>query len=286
MNRSRLLGNTADKQWEAERRGAKRAEARLSNGIQEIKEAQNYHINSMTKEQKRLQKDLIRIKQATLRKTTSPTTAKENHKSSFQNESTRNQPAAHPEGQVVASGSSMTLQMRINDFMDGVSTRKAKAGSEVTQQNEAASTVSDTSTTDSKVSSARRLSISSVKEGTTSKNGSMRGISSELPIDSGNKTLPSMVKSSNEEVQIKPPVLGPQFMRRRSSLFKDKPLFDEEIYAPDGVLRTRHTMPDFMESFEEAQRARYIRHKDKPESEKELSLAEIFQRNNNDTNKL
>lgn len=171
--------------------------------------------------------------------------------------------------------------------MDGVSSRKAKAASEDTQQNEAAATDSDISTTDSKVSSARRLSISSVKEGTTRKKGSMQGISSELPIDSGNKTLPSVVKSSNEEVPIKPPAFSPQFMsRRRSSFFKDKPLFDEEIYAPDGVLRTRHTMPDFMESFEEAQHARYIRHKDKPESEKELSLAEIFQRNNNDTNKL
>ncbi|KAM5148066.1 coiled-coil domain-containing protein 190 [Mantella aurantiaca] len=285
MNRSRLLGNNVDKQWEAERRGAKRAEARLNNGIQEIAEAQSYHINSMTKEQKRLQKDLIRIKQATVRKTTSATSVKENHKSgsTFQDESTRNQPAALP-GQVIASGSSMSLQMRINDFMDGVSSRKAKADTEVIQRNETEPSVSATSTKDSKVPAARRLSISSVNEGTNSKNPSRQGKSSELSIDSCDKTMPQVVKSSNEELPIKTPVLPPQYMRRRSSFFKEKPLFDEEIYAPDGVLRTRHLMPDFMESLEEAKQARYIRHKIKPESEKELSIAEIFPENNNDTN--
>ncbi|XP_018428780.1 PREDICTED: coiled-coil domain-containing protein 190 [Nanorana parkeri] len=280
MNRSRLLGNNVDKQWEAERRGAKRAEVRLNNGIQEIKEAQSYHINSMTKEQKRLQKDLMRIRQATVRKTTSPTSVKENHKtgSQFKDERTRNQPTSLPEGQVIASGSSMTLQMRINDFMDGVNSRNTKEDSEVVQRNEVEYSVSGTSTTDSMAPDA---SISSVKESTNSKSNSKQGKSSELPIDSDDKTLPSVVKSLNEDVAMKPPALGPQYMRRRSSLFKDKPLFDEEIYAPDGVLRTQHTMPDFMESLEEAKHARYIRHKVKPDSEKELSVAEIFQRNNN-----
>lgn len=282
MNRSRHLGNNADKQWEAERRGAKRAEARLNNGIQELKEAQSYHINSMAKEQKQLQKDLLRIKQATAKKTTRQAIVKENHKTgqTSQGESMRSQPATFLEGQVIASSSSMALQMRINDFMDGVSSTKAKAESEVTPKNEAESSVSGSSTKDSKVSATRRRSI--VNEGTNSKNHIMQVKSSELPVDSFDKTPPSVVKSSNEEIPVKPPPLGPQFMRRRSSL---KPLFDEEIYAPDGALRTQHTMPDFMESLEEAKHARYIRHKVKPESEKELSVAEIFQEDNRGTSK-
>ncbi|XP_072276242.1 coiled-coil domain-containing protein 190 [Pyxicephalus adspersus] len=282
MNRSRNLGNNVDRQWEAERRGAKRAEVRLNNGIQEIQEAQNYHISSMTKEQKRLQKDLIRIKQATVKKTTSPTGLKENHKtrSPLHNES---KPKSSLEDeQVMASGSSMTLQMRINDFMDGVSSRKVKADSEVIQKNKAETSLSATSTTDPAVSAP---SISSVDEDTNNKNNSMKDKSSELPTDSGDKTLSSVGKSVNEEMPIKPPALAPEYMRRRSSLFKDKPLFDEEIYAPDGVLRTQHTMPDFTESLEEAKHARYIRHKVKPESEKELSVEEIFQVKNNDANK-
>ncbi|KAG8556288.1 hypothetical protein GDO81_018009 [Engystomops pustulosus] len=253
MQRSRNLGTNMDKQWEAERRGAKRAEARLNNGIQEIEEAQHYHMSTMTKEQKRLQKDLIRIKQATVRKTS-------NMKNSHQMEilqtpgAGKSQLVSSAKGPVMASGSSITLQMRINDFMDGV--KKV----ENPQQNGAEILHSGTSVTDAK-SSSRRTSISSVTEDTKN---DQSGKSSGLPASKNDKGSGSV---------------NPQFLKqRRGSLFKDKIAFDEEIYAPDGGLRTLHTMPDFMDSLEKAQKARYIRHRVKPESEKELSVGEIFQK--------
>ncbi|KAM3915654.1 LOW QUALITY PROTEIN: coiled-coil domain-containing protein 190 [Leptodactylus fuscus] len=243
MQRSRHLGSNMDKQWEAERRGAKRAEARLNNGIQEIEEAQHYHMNSMTKEQKRLQKDLMRIKQGKKKKIEINWRASSIRSSSKLTSS--------PEGPVIASGSSMTLQMRINDFMDGV--KKGKA--ENFPRNGTELLLSGTNTTDIKTSSSRRASICSVTEDGVLKND----LQGKLILASG---------SGN-----------PQYLRqRRGSFFKEKITFDEEIYAPDGGLRTLHTMPDFMDSLEEARHARYIRHRVKPESEKELSVDEIFQR--------
>ncbi|XP_075689596.1 coiled-coil domain-containing protein 190 isoform X2 [Rhinoderma darwinii] len=260
MQRSRHLGNNMDKQWESERRGAKRAEVRLNNGIQEIEEAQHYHMNSMTKEQKRLQKDLVRIKQATVKKTSN---VKSNHNTEIPQaqgtdigKSVRSQVVAPP---VIASGSSMTLQMRINDFMDGV--KKGKA--ENLQKNETELSLSGTNITDTKSSPARRLSICSVAEDTMPK--------SDLP---GKST--GILSNTTDKT---PGSANPQFLRqRRGSLFKDKPAFDEEVYAPDGGLRTLHTMPDLMDSLEEAKNARYIRHRVKPESEKELSVGDIFQK--------
>ncbi|XP_077134442.1 coiled-coil domain-containing protein 190 isoform X1 [Ranitomeya variabilis] len=257
MQRSRHLGNSMDKQWEAERRGAKRAEARLNNGIQEIEEAQHYHMNSMTKEQKRLQKDLIRIKQATAKKAAN---VKNNHKTETpQSQATiagkRSQLAASSEGPVMASGSSMTLQMRINDFMDGV-----KKGKEENLQRFELP-LPGTVITDTKTSPARRPSIVSVTGDVVSKED-LPGKSSGLLSNTKDKAFGSV---------------NPPFLRqRRGSLFKDRAAIDEEIYAPDGGLRTLHTMPDFMASLEEAKNARYIRHRVKPEFEKELSVGEIF----------
>ncbi|XP_075050405.1 uncharacterized protein LOC142126982 [Mixophyes fleayi] len=198
----------------------------------------------------------------------------------FQGVSTRKQPITSPEIPVMASGSSMALQMRINDFMDGVSSRKGKTESSPVQRNGTESSVSGTNITDAKISTGRRLSISSTTEDTISKNdvqGRLTGLQPYI----NDKTFGSTKKL--EDMPLKQTVLNPQFARqRRGSLYKEKPAFDEEIYAPDGALRTLHSMPDFMDSLEEAKSARYIRHKIKPESEKELSIGEIFQRDNTD----
>ncbi|XP_040264705.1 coiled-coil domain-containing protein 190 [Bufo bufo] len=256
MQRSRHFGNNMDKQWEAERRGAKRAEARLSNGIQEIEEAQHYHMNNMVKEQKRLQKDLIKIKQAAVKKNSN---VKNNRTDIPQTtNSGKSQLAASPDGPVMALGSSMTLQMRINDFMDGVK----KGQSENLQRKGSELSLSGTNIIDIKTSLSRRLSISSVTEDTVFQN------------DLSGKSF-GLLSNTNE----KSASANPQYLRqRRGSLFKDKAAFDEEIYAPDGGLRTLHTMPDFMDSLEEAKNARYIRHRVKPESEKELGVGEIFEK--------
>ncbi|XP_075472917.1 coiled-coil domain-containing protein 190 [Ascaphus truei] len=296
MQRSKLLASNVDKQWEADRRGARRAEVRLSNGLHELEEAQHYHVNSMTKEQKLIQRELARIKQVSAQnKTTNPTSlplhyktgrqrmlptisAGMGHRSRLQmgGESIRKQSAPIPEGPVMASGSSMTLQMRINDFMDGVSSKMGKTETPVCRSR-AESSLSDISITHVKNSIAKRLSISdmpTVMQGSI--NNDEQGDSSGLMKEASDKEQESTMKAPKETAPRSEHPATHSARQRRGSL-KGKPVFDEEFYAPDGSIRTMHTMPDLMESLEEAKKARYIRHRCKPDSERELSVQEIFQ---------
>lgn len=47
---------------EAQRREEKRTEARLAEGLQRLDQAKHYHLKTLTREQRRLHKDLISIK--------------------------------------------------------------------------------------------------------------------------------------------------------------------------------------------------------------------------------
>ena len=58
----------------------------------------------------------------------------------------------------------------------------------------------------------------------------------------------------------------------------DSTLIPFELLAPDGRLRTVHTLPNFAQALAEARKARYIRHRGKPLSERELTIREIFSR--------
>ncbi|CAH1271187.1 Hypp4595 [Branchiostoma lanceolatum] len=63
--------------------------------------------------------------------------------------------------------------------------------------------------------------------------------------------------------------------------FLANPVFNPELYAPDGHVRTLHTLPNFKDSFDEAKKARYLR-MGKGEllpSEVPLSVNEIFAKN-------
>lgn len=64
--------------------------------------------------------------------------------------------------------------------------------------------------------------------------------------------------------------------RRKNSLIHEKQVFDTEAFAHESHFRTMHTRPSFLELYAEARKARYIRHKGIPDSERELSLHEIF----------
>uniref|UniRef100_A0A670Y2C4 Uncharacterized protein n=1 Tax=Pseudonaja textilis TaxID=8673 RepID=A0A670Y2C4_PSETE len=63
---------------------------------------------------------------------------------------------------------------------------------------------------------------------------------------------------------------------QRFSLDRERLIMDPEAYAADGRLRTMYNRPDFLKSYGEVRKARYIRHKGIPAWEKELSLQDIF----------
>lgn len=64
--------------------------------------------------------------------------------------------------------------------------------------------------------------------------------------------------------------------KQRLSLGQEKLIMKAEAYGADGHLRTMYSRPDFLKSYAEARKARYIRHKNIPAWEKELSLQDIF----------
>ena len=51
---------------------------------------------------------------------------------------------------------------------------------------------------------------------------------------------------------------------------------EPDTYNPDGNLRTVLAMPDIKKTMNEAQKARYVRHKEKQWYERELTVGEIF----------
>ena len=56
--------------------------------------------------------------------------------------------------------------------------------------------------------------------------------------------------------------------------------FDMDKYNPDGSLRTKHQLPSFEESYEQAKNARYIRSKERSDLDRELEIGEVFERPN------
>uniref|UniRef100_A0A0B7B3B5 Uncharacterized protein n=1 Tax=Arion vulgaris TaxID=1028688 RepID=A0A0B7B3B5_9EUPU len=71
---------------------------------------------------------------------------------------------------------------------------------------------------------------------------------------------------------------GPRRNSRAEVPASERPAtWDPEHYNPDGSLRTMHKLPGFDQSYAQAMKARYIRHKDH-QGEKELSIREIFEK--------
>lgn len=64
--------------------------------------------------------------------------------------------------------------------------------------------------------------------------------------------------------------------KQRPSLGHERVILDADAYGADGRLRTMYSRPDFLKSYAEVKKARYLRHKHTPAWEKELSLQEIF----------
>uniref|UniRef100_A0A8C3SBL0 Uncharacterized protein n=1 Tax=Chelydra serpentina TaxID=8475 RepID=A0A8C3SBL0_CHESE len=240
------------RRWELERRDVKQAEARLSHGLQDLEEARLYHMNSIIKEQRQIQKELQRLQQGEAPfpspPNRAPSPAQVTKKPSKLRHAVRRDPAQENcwsvtaqvstplssllyraprstlpkmEGPARAVQSPLQHQTCNRDVLDDAgqeSSGRHESPSTRTQA-KAASSITDINLSDLRHSVARRLSLSA---------------------------NPAEKEETN-------------------------------AYAPDSShLRTTHSRPGFLELYAEARNARYIRHKGIPASEKELSLQEIF----------
>ncbi|XP_038267892.1 coiled-coil domain-containing protein 190 [Dermochelys coriacea] len=281
------------RRWELERRDVKQAEARLSHRLQDLEEARLYHMNSMIKEQRQIQKEIQRLQQGNSRKKAHVTlgdlsqevgkkpalptlpTSSGQQRSNSQAERLRAPRSTLPkmEGPTRAAQLPLQHQTRNHDILaDAEQESSGRHGSTSTcTQSKAASSITDINLSDLRYSIARRLNISAnlAEQEETSSQGELGTGPTLLPhgqaeardVD-GSDTMPKPTSCTE---------------RRKPSLGHEKLSSDTDVYAPDSShLRSMHSRPGFLELYAEARKARYIRHKGIPASEKELSLQEIF----------
>ncbi|XP_078515338.1 coiled-coil domain-containing protein 190 [Lissotriton helveticus] len=303
MQRSNTQGQATDKQWEIGRRDDRRTDVRLSHGLQDIEEARRYHINNMAWEKKRVQQDLLRIRQAgTVSKKSfaagalsikkkggwhgHPTTTNFAHIPNMNDERAESFPTNEP---VAESNTSSSLQTRINDFFSTTNSSKSKTPS----VDPSSSLTGESSSEDSDVVNVKQLMANrmslSAKAATAaeaSKDKAHTAEASKYKGQKGTTQIGTSTKNSIDESILaatdgQSSNQSSSYSPRRTSVPEGAQAYDEEIYAPDGFPRTMLTMPDFETAIEQAKKARYIRYRVNPEWNKELSVEEVFERKNN-----
>uniref|UniRef100_UPI00398E5EB7 coiled-coil domain-containing protein 190 n=1 Tax=Pristiophorus japonicus TaxID=55135 RepID=UPI00398E5EB7 len=313
--KSHILEGDITKQLEAERRESKRAEARLRNGLHDLEEARFYCINRMIKEQRRIQRDLLRIKNgyskkkavSSFRRLCPDSNIPAKGKSGSSNTVVPTIPAVKDQAVILDSegirtqnyystkagkvvippSASLALQMQINDFLNGFSSRQEKSdahtGAEEAHPSLPPSTcrlktktsIDSVNMTGLKDSVAKRLSISGKPAGldVANRRENQAADGQAEPGASDAKTSGSVVTGdpAPKPIKSRQSASSPQL-----SPYLESASHDSEFYAPDGLPRTMHTMPSFLQAFAEAKKARYIRHRIRTEDERELSIGEIF----------
>ncbi|XP_048394559.1 coiled-coil domain-containing protein 190 [Stegostoma tigrinum] len=306
--RSHIFEGGITRQLEAERRESKRAEARLQNGLQNLEEARFYCIDRMIKEQRQIQRDLIRIKNGYSKKAlgnlrmlypdnSTSTRGKSglsnlilpsipgvnNHAVILESERIRMQSCYSTKaGRIVMPPSaSLTLQTQINNFLNGLSSRQEKSDGHPGARQIQPDTPSSKLKAETSINS---IKLSALKHPNT-KHVSISEKSTVLDEASGRENQGVVDQTEQEASDVETDGSDQAQGQSRSrestsspplSACHENPGYDSEFYAPDGLPRTMHTMPSFLEAFAEAKKARYIRHRIKPEDERELSISEIF----------
>ncbi|XP_048833381.1 coiled-coil domain-containing protein 190 [Brienomyrus brachyistius] len=241
-------GEKAAWRSDAQGREERRAEARLAQGLRRLDEACLYHLSTLTREQRRLCRDLGALRTGN------------SWKRSFSDLQPRpwgcdlNQPVLSYKRTVLpripcatrldkhcsreqkptgTAGSSSGLQARIRDFVTGGEPQWESSMVPVSLPDLRGKTGSGLDTDDP--------------------NKTRRQSERNVDTDAGTSTEGDVAQSPST-----PPLARP--------------------LAPDGRLRTVHTFPSFPQALAEARKARYLRHRGQPLSERELSVGEIFGR--------
>ncbi|XP_030627998.1 coiled-coil domain-containing protein 190 [Chanos chanos] len=224
---------------EALRREERRAEARLAEGLQRLEEVKHYHLNTLTREQRKLHRDLISIRTGNYWRKGIPNTQPTNLDLSHPAVPYRRtllpiipRPDREPQRQAsIKPQSSTSLQNRVQEFIS--------SGSKT-----------DSSTVPLCLPDLKLQPVHTLPSTSTATAGR-------------EEKKDRMTKES--EVEVSPP----------ASLLSD-------YLAPDGRLRTVHTLPNFAQALVEARKARYIRHRGQPLCESGLTITEIFSRHSKD----
>ncbi|XP_018589769.1 coiled-coil domain-containing protein 190 [Scleropages formosus] len=229
---------------DAQRREDKRMEARLAGGLRQLDEACLYHISTLTREQRRLTRDLGTTGTGNLcrknvfslqsqpwgrndghqmpsyRKTVLPIIPQKPEKHRSLNPVLRN-----------AGWTSTGLQTRVREFIGGRGVKTVGSVLPVCLPDLKGQSADGPNTTE----------LGKKCQGETS-----------IETDSRKQT------------------------EKEKGVLSTPPPFQE--LAPDGKLRTVYTLPSFAQALAEARKARYLRLRGRPLCERELSIEEIFAR--------
>ncbi|KAG1964686.1 uncharacterized protein LOC120494292 [Pimephales promelas] len=256
---------------EAQRREEKRAEARLAEDLQRLDQAKHYHLNTLNREQRRLHRELISVK------TGNP------WKRGLHSLGLR--PSNHDVGRPGASykrtllpiiplagkeaDRSSSLQARVQEFISS----------------------GEKSAEHSETLCLPDLKWQTVTSLTAACTNTEREESKERQVDREREAHMEVVRDREKDSQKEREWM---LLRERE---KDNErgaeingnrcpsspiLFPSEMLAPDGHLRTVHTLPNFAQALTEARKARYIRHRGHPLCERELTIREIFSQDSRD----
>ncbi|XP_031198278.1 coiled-coil domain-containing protein 190 isoform X2 [Mastomys coucha] len=263
------------KQLDLERKSARQAEARLSLRLQRLEVISLYHMKSLAREQKQLQKELQRLQQDIIKKRFFPSVGHEKQKRSkdvvtFSRQTGQRQEVPESKIRVPKTNTTQEVKTKIRvPFLHDPALKDVPRSQEhLLSQGERTSYYKERN------SQAREGEPTNPLKGMDS--------SQDFPVPchdqevSTNKTEGGLVSSPDGERGSASAYVP------RSKNANQKPGGDADVQNPLRTMgHTRsfkddRTKPTFLELFEKAKNAHYLRHRVPPESERLLSIREIF----------
>ncbi|XP_016316739.1 uncharacterized protein LOC107669132 [Sinocyclocheilus anshuiensis] len=257
---------------EAQRRDERRAETRLAEGLQRLDQAKHYHLNTLTREQRRLHRDLISIKTGNpwKRGIHSLGLRPSNHDVGRPAASYKRTllPIIPMAGKETDSHRSSSLQARVQEFMSS-GEKRAEHSSETLclpdlKRQPVASLTATSTNTEREENKERDMDGEQDRD---------RGAHMDIVRDRekhSQKDREWMLFREREKANER----GAEIHGNRCPFSPVS--FPSEMLAPDEHLRTVHMLPNFAQALAEARKSRHIRHRGQPLCERELTIREIF----------
>lgn len=263
------------KQFDLERKGARQAEARLSLRLQRLEVICLYHVKSLAREQRQLQRELQRLQQDIVKKSFSSYVGREIQKRSeevttFSPQTGRRHTVLEPKIRVLKTNITQEVKnkIRVPSLHDPALKDAPRSQERLPSQNERTRRCQEGNSQARKGEAANPL-----KDTELSKDVSVPCHDQEVSTD---KAEDSCMSSSDDE---RGSALADEI---RSENANRKPQGDAGVQNPPssvdcaGSVKEESTKPTFLELFEKAKKAHYLRHRVPPESERLLSIGEIF----------
>lgn len=261
------------KQFDLERKSSRQAEARLSLRLQRLEVICLYHMKSLAREQRQLQKELQRLQQDIIKKRFSyvghETQKRSKDVVTFSPQTGQRRIVLEPKIRVPKNNITQEVKTKIRvPSLHGPALRDAPRSQEhLPSQGERASCCKEGNS-----QAQEGEPVNPLKGMDSSKDVSVPHHDQEL----STKTENSRVSSPDGERE------SASADETRSENANGKPHGDADIQSPPssmdytGSFKEECAKPTFLELFEKAKKAHYLRHRVPPESERLLSIGEIF----------